>query len=151
MDTRAEADSLEAKANRDVAIETVRRDSVAKFFASMSQKVLGQTTLATQPAVLTRVNTIAHRQKPAAVIAALGALRDRTDSSHDLEKIHIPTLVIVGEEDVVTPPGLSEAMVKRLPNGRLATIPHAGHLANLERPSEFNAAIRNWLNSTRGS
>ena len=59
--------------------------------------------------------------------------------------IDVPTLVLVGEEDGVTPPALSERLAAQIPGGKLAIIPRAGHLANLEQPEAFNATIDGFL------
>jgi pimeloyl-ACP methyl ester carboxylesterase len=57
----------------------------------------------------------------------------------------VPILAIVGEEDAVTPIDDARAIVARAPDARLAILPEAGHLSNLENPSSFNAALRPWL------
>lgn len=68
-----------------------------------------------------------------------------TDFRSVLPQISVPTLVIVGEEDIVTPPSASEFLVKHIPNASLVKIPGAGHLTNIEKPEIFNAALRPFL------
>lgn len=62
-----------------------------------------------------------------------------------LPKITVPTLVIVGEEDIVTPPSASEFLAKNIPGAALVKIPGAGHLTNIEKPEAFNAALGPFL------
>ena len=62
-----------------------------------------------------------------------------------LKSFDFPTLVMVGEQDAITPPALAEAMIRELKRGSLEVIPSAGHLSNLEAPEAFNFAVRNWL------
>jgi 3-oxoadipate enol-lactonase len=68
-------------------------------------------------------------------------LRDRPDSTPMLREIGVPVLVIVGEEDTVTPPTEAEQMRAQLEDARLERIPGAGHLSCLESPPAFNAAL----------
>jgi len=90
------------------------------------------------------------------LIASLSALRVEpykqalhaivtTDFRSVLSKISVPTLVLVGEEDVVTPPAASEFLAAQISNAVLVRIPQAGHLTNIEKPKEFNAALRRFL------
>jgi 3-oxoadipate enol-lactonase len=66
-----------------------------------------------------------------------------------LGRISVPTLVVVGEEDVLTPPAEAEAMVAAIPGSRVAVIPRAGHLSNLENPAAFNDAVAGFLDAPR--
>ena len=81
------------------------------------------------------------RQKPETVAADLAALRDRADSRPVLAGIAIPTLVVVGAEDTLTPPADAEAMAAAIPGAKLTTIPGAGHLSPMERPGAVAAAL----------
>jgi pimeloyl-ACP methyl ester carboxylesterase len=79
------------------------------------------------------------------IIGALGGLRDRTDSRDTLPTITVPTLVIAGDVDVITPPADARALTAAIPGARLVVIPKAGHLSPLENPRAFNAAVRTFL------
>jgi 3-oxoadipate enol-lactonase len=68
-----------------------------------------------------------------------------TDFRVVLPHIKVPTLVVVGEEDVVTPPSDAEFLAKNIPGVVLVTIPGAGHLTNIEKPAAFNAALETFL------
>ena len=80
------------------------------------------------------------------IVNALHALAERPDSTDTLSSIGIPTLVVVGAEDRLTPVSDAEYMICRLQNAApLAVIPHAGHLSPLENPDAFNLALSNFL------
>jgi pimeloyl-ACP methyl ester carboxylesterase len=64
-----------------------------------------------------------------------------------LPHMKVPTLILVGEQDVLTPPADSEAMAKAIPGSTLVKIPEAGHLSNLERPQRFDPALLGFLRS----
>ena len=79
------------------------------------------------------------------VSRAIQRLRDRPDATPQLARAAIPALVIVGEEDGITPVAEARAMASALPESTLAVLPRAGHLANLEAPDAFQAALWPWL------
>lgn len=72
---------------------------------------------------------------------------NRADTRDSLERIGVPTLVVCGEEDVITPPSESRALAKGIPDASLLLMPGAGHFPMLEKPAEFNAALRTFLGS----
>jgi pimeloyl-ACP methyl ester carboxylesterase len=65
----------------------------------------------------------------------------RPDSFETLRAVRVPTLVIVGAEDTLSPPEDAQAMAETVTGARLEILPRAGHLTALERPEEFNAAV----------
>ncbi len=69
----------------------------------------------------------------------------RPDSTADLATIDVPTAVIVGEADAITPLANAKAMHERIAHSTLTVIPDAGHLANIEAPEAFEKAMRAWL------
>jgi pimeloyl-ACP methyl ester carboxylesterase len=140
VDTRAEADDDEGRKRRDEAIATVREAGVAKIADAMVPKLLSEASLGNRDLV-DRLRRILLRQKPETVEADLSAMRDRKDSTDLLARISIPALVLVGENDALTPPALSEKMAAAIPGARLVRIPGAGHLAPMERPGAVAAAL----------
>ena len=83
---------------------------------------------------------------PAGFIGALEAMKGRPDSTGDLAGISVPTLIIVGENDGVTPPDASRKLHEHISGSRLVVIPEAGHLSNIEAPEAFNGALAEFLN-----
>jgi 3-oxoadipate enol-lactonase len=144
-DTRAEADDESAKANRAKAIELVQTQGVAAFIETQLPKLISPASQSAQPQFAERVRTLAKRQSPEGVSAALAMLRDRPDARPGLAQVTCPTLIVVGEDDAITPPALADAMKAIIPHATLVRIPNAGHLANWERPAEFNSAVRAFL------
>jgi 3-oxoadipate enol-lactonase len=67
------------------------------------------------------------------------------DQADRARAIHVPTLVVCGQEDKVTPPALSDELARMIPGARLETIPGAGHISNLERPAEFNRIVEEFI------
>lgn len=145
-DTKSDPDDETGKANREKAIALVRDKGVPALIESNLPNMLSDDTRAQRLDVVEQVRQIAERQRPEVVIAALAALRDRPDALPGLSQIRVPTLVIVGEKDAVTPLAVAEKIAKGVSGSRLVTIPGAGHLSNLENPAAFNAAAREFLN-----
>jgi 3-oxoadipate enol-lactonase len=144
-DTRAGVDDTTAKANRTKSIAIVNEKGTAAFFDGMAPKVLSEQTQIAKPEVVARVKAIAAKQPSASVAAALAALRDRLDGNPGLKAIAVPTLVLIGEYDSVTP-GLSAANLSgQIHCSQLAYIPGAGHLSNVENADAFNATVRDFL------
>jgi pimeloyl-ACP methyl ester carboxylesterase len=148
-DTRAEADSPEGKANRDRLIAFARGHTAADVVEQMLPKLLGDTTRARRQEVVEEVRRIGSAQTPDGIIGALEAMRDRPDSTPLLGQIAVPALVVVGAEDGLTPPALAQTLAAALPDGRLAVIEGAGHLASLEQPEAFNAAVGSFVQALR--
>ena len=85
------------------------------------------------------------RQSAQGIRDAILRMMERPDSTPLLPSITVPTLVVVGEDDVLTPPADSEAIAATLPNASLVRIAGAGHLSNLEQPQAFEASVEAFL------
>jgi pimeloyl-ACP methyl ester carboxylesterase len=144
-DTKAQADTPEGVEGRKRTIELVSSKGAAGVADEMIPKLLGETTRRTRPEVVDRVHALAMSSSGEAIAGALRALMTRPDSTPQLSGIHVPTLIIVGEEDTVTPLAAAEEMHRGIGGSELVTIPEAGHLTNLEQPAAFDAAIGRFL------
>jgi pimeloyl-ACP methyl ester carboxylesterase len=144
-DTRAEADSAEGKANRDKTIAFARSHSAGAVVEQMLPKLVCEATRAHELHVVEEIRRIGSAQTADAVIGALQAMRDRPDATAWLGQINVPTLVIVGSADALTPPAMAQILVAGIPGARLAVLNEAGHMSNLEQPELFNAALRAFL------
>ena len=109
--------------------------------------LLGETTQQTRPDIAARVRQMIEGNSPQAIAAAQRGMAARRDSTYMLAAIDFPTLIIVGEEDTLTPVAEAEAMRDGIRGARLQVIEGAGHLSNIERPQEFNTALREFLDS----
>jgi pimeloyl-ACP methyl ester carboxylesterase len=150
VDSRASADDEAGRAKRDETIAAVRAGGVAPVLEAMPAKLLSPESFG-RADLLERVQRIISRQKPETVEADLAAMRDRPDSTGMLGGISIPTLVVVGERDVLTPPTDSEAMAAAIPGARLVTVPGAGHLTPMERPKAVAGALAEFFSPALAS
>ena len=144
-DTRSQADTAEGIAGRTRLLQVVQDTGPAGVANEMVPKLLGATTLASRPAVVARVRSLALANSGAAIAGAIRALMTRPDSTPLLAGIHVPTLIVVGDEDAITPPAASEEMRRAIAGSELVRIPQAGHLSNLEQPELFTAALAAFL------
>jgi pimeloyl-ACP methyl ester carboxylesterase len=149
-DTRAGADSEQARVGREKMLETLRTGGSRAIADEMVPKLLGKTTRSKRPDVVDHATRLIERQTSEGLAAAVVRLRDRPDSAPLLSEMGVPALVVVGEEDEVTPVSESEQMHARLPDSRLVRIPEAGHLSCMENPVAFSAALASFLSEIRG-
>ncbi|OUN01157.1 MAG: hypothetical protein BAA04_13200 [Firmicutes bacterium ZCTH02-B6] len=148
-DTRAEPDTQEGRTGRYEQAQRVEQDGVDVVVEAVLPRLVGETTRVRRPEVVAEVREMMAAARPAGVAAALRGLAERPDSRPTLADIEVPTLIIVGEEDVITPPALAEAMHAGIKDSRLAVIPGAGHLPNMETPEAFNDALLGFLEAVR--
>jgi pimeloyl-ACP methyl ester carboxylesterase len=144
-DTRSQADTPEGIAGRTRLLQVVQDKGPSGVADEMIPKLLGETTRATRPAVEARVRSLALASSSEAIAGAIRALMTRPDSTPLLASIHVPTLIVVGDEDTITPPAASEEMQRAIAGSELVRIPQAGHLSNLEQPDLFTAALAAFL------
>ncbi|MEP7226236.1 MAG: alpha/beta fold hydrolase [Gemmatimonadales bacterium] len=148
IDTRAEADAPEVRRARDAAAATARERGAGAIAESMLSKMLAPSTLSRRPEVAERVRELMARSPVAGLVGALAAMRDREESESLLPTLAgVPTLVVVGEADALTPPDQGKAMAAAIPGARLAVIPGAGHLPSVEQPVATTARLREFLTS----
>jgi 3-oxoadipate enol-lactonase len=146
-DTKAEADDAAAAANRDKMIDFASKNPSPAVIERMMPVVVCANTIAKRPEVIETVRHIASLQAPAGIVNALKALRDRPDATPNLKDVAVPTLVIVGREDALTPPAVAEKLTAGIHGARLVVLENAGHYSNLEQPEGFNQAVRALLAS----
>ena len=144
-DTRATADTPEARAQRERLIALVREKGSAAIVEEMLPKLLGKTALQERDDLQTLVREIAGGVPPQDVEAALTAMLRRPDSTPLLDRISFATLVICGDEDAATPLAEVEQLHQHIPRSRFVVLHGAGHLSNLEKPDEFSLALSDFL------
>jgi pimeloyl-ACP methyl ester carboxylesterase len=148
-DTKAEADSEEGRRARDQLAELAEASGPEAVAERLLPKLLAASTLADQPEVVTQCREMARRYSVRGMVGALRAMRDRSDSTALLPTIAVPTLVIVGAEDQISPPPVAQAMAQAIPGARYAVIPGAGHLAPLEQPLATSRVLADFLDTVR--
>jgi len=144
-DTRHQADTPEARANRYALIERIRAEGTPAAVEAFLPRLFGVTTQQERPELVETLRRKMQTNPAAGLIGALQAMAERPDRTELLPAIRVPTLVIVGEEDTAIPPDVARQMAEGIPDARLVVIPRAGHLANVEAPEAFNEAVRGFL------
>src|SRR5437870_7715996 len=145
VDTKAEADTTDGKAGRNKMIATVRTNGSAAIAAAMLPKMLAPQSQQTRPQLVQQVKSIMESCPPMTIEHALTAMRDRTDYGDCCPSIAVPTLIIVGDADAITPPATAESMHKTITHSKLVIIKGAGHLSPMEQPEQVNQALRQFL------
>jgi pimeloyl-ACP methyl ester carboxylesterase len=148
-DTRAAADKPEIAASRLATAERVLAEGVKPVTDSMKLKVFSPHTAATQPQLIEATERVMLRTDPRGIAAASRGMAERRDFTAEQKNIECPTLVLVGADDVLSPPTEMQTMASAIPNARFQIIPNAGHLAPLEQPTEANAVIEEFLDSLK--
>jgi 3-oxoadipate enol-lactonase len=149
QDTRAGADTEEARANRTTLAARVLEEGAAAAEEAFLPKLVGETTKRDSPDLVAQLRERILATSPSGIANGLRGLAARADSRETLGQIQVPTLVVVGEEDVLTPPAESESMAAAIAGSRVEVIPRAGHLSNLENPPAYDAALARFFDSLR--
>lgn len=144
-DTRAAADAPAARERRYQTIRQVETHGVEPLASTMPGTLL---SAGAPEAMREQVKAWIASADPRAIAAAQRAMAERPDSTDRLASIQVPTLVVVGDEDALSPPDEAARMASMLSHGRLVRIPHAGHLSSLENPAAFNHALRDFLGAS---
>jgi 3-oxoadipate enol-lactonase len=145
--TRPEPDSGEIRENRNEMALRVAQEGVEVLAELQMGRLLAPDTLRNDDGLVENVRAMILENSPDGAVAALGAMRERPDSTPLLGEIGVPTLVVGGEEDGISSPEVMGAMAAKIPDATHVTIPKTGHLSNLEDPGRFNAALDEFLKS----
>ena len=148
VDTRAEPDTDEARAKRRQMQDLVRTEGTSAVADVMLPSLLGPTTQTTDPHRAVEVRRLIEANRVDAISDALESLASRPDSRPTLAGISCPTLVVVGDEDALTPLPMAQTMASGIPGATLVVLPRAGHLSSVEQPAAFDAALHGWLDAT---
>lgn len=146
-DTKAEADTAEGLEGRRKMIALARSEGPAGVAESMLPRLLGSTSSERRPELIEKVRAMIRSCDTQGIVSAIEAIMGRQDSTRDLPRISCPTLVVVGEEDVLTPVADAVGMQNQISRSRLVILPQAGHLSNLEVPDGFALAVSDFLAS----
>ncbi len=144
-DTRSQGDAPEAVASRKGMQHLVREKGPSAVADALLPKLVCNATMASNPGVVENLRQQITSSSVEAIEGALQALMTRPDSTPMLPTLRIPTLLLVGDQDAITPPALSEQMHREIPGSELAVIPGAGHMSNMEQPAAFNEALGRFL------
>ncbi len=145
-DTKSEADTNEGKIKRSATLKTVKTEGVGVFAEEFVKTIFDPETCQTHPEIVESIKHTIRSTSPIGICGAVLALATRTDTTGVLSKIQVPTLILVGEHDKLTPPSDSEALQRQIAGSQLQTIRKAGHMSNLENAPEFNKHLIDFLN-----
>jgi len=144
-DTRAQADTEEAKQVRTQQAEQILTSGMASITDATLPKLLTPETVSKRPEVVKRIRDMMLKTKPAGAAAALMGMAAREDQTALLPRISVPTLILVGRDDPITPLQDSEKMHDTIAGSRLVVIENASHVSNIEQSAVFNAALLSFL------
>lgn len=147
-DTRAEADTEEGKQTRAQQAEKALAEGMAGIADAMLPKLLTPDTVSKHPEIVLFVRDMMLKMKPEGAAAALRGMAEREDQTPLLSQISVPTLLLVGAEDAITPVADSEKMHRAIAGSRLVVLENAGHVSNIERTQQFNDALLEFLRAS---
>jgi 3-oxoadipate enol-lactonase len=146
-DTQCIADSPEGKEKRYKVIDDIKANGVKEFNEKFINSVFHKDTLSNNKELVESLRTVVFANSQQVIIAGLTALAERAQTCSTLGAISIPTLILCGREDEVTPLAQSEFMHQLIDRSTLHVIEKAGHVSNLEHPDEFNQQLLGFLTS----
>ena len=144
-DTRPQADTAEARANRLKAAAAVLEQGTEPFIESMIPKLMGHTTVTMRPDLVDGARAMMRKMSAEDISLVLRGMAERPDSVTDLKSINVPTLIVIGEEDVVSTVADGELMRQNIAGSQLKVIPKAGHYAVWEQPEAVGTVLRQFL------
>jgi 3-oxoadipate enol-lactonase len=148
--TKAQADSPEAKAARLQAAAEVLERGTEPFFESVVPKLIGKTTRESRPDLVDGALDMMRKMSAGNVAQVQRGMAERPDSLPDLKTINVPTLLVTGDEDILTGPSEAELMRQNIPGSQMKTIRRAGHYSPWERPEEVGQLLRQFFDSVHG-
>jgi 3-oxoadipate enol-lactonase len=149
--TKAQADTSEARAGRLQAAADVRERGTEPFFESLVPKLIGKTTLSTRPDLVEGALRMMRKMSAEDVALVQKGMAERSDSVETLKGINVPTLIVTGDEDIFTGVSEAELMQRNIPGSQMKVIAKAGHYSLWEQPEEVGKLLRQFLDNVRGS
>lgn len=147
--TRASADSDQARLRRARSAEKALNQGTAAAVADLLPLLLASSTLQSRPDIVQKVRAMAESVQPRVFAAVQAGLAERPDSTQLLSKVNFPVLIISSDQDALNTIQEAQALQEIIPDSRLRIIQGAGHLSNLERPDQFNAILTEFLESLK--
>jgi 3-oxoadipate enol-lactonase len=146
-DTRATTDSPVVRQGRETMIQKARTDGVAAATEGQFARMMAPGNYERLPDVASRIRAPMNATDPRTIVATQQGMLAREDWQDKLSTIMLPTLIVVGDQDGMTPPEEARLMHSLIPDAHLAIIPAAGHMSNMEEPARFNLALADFLAS----
>jgi pimeloyl-ACP methyl ester carboxylesterase len=146
-DTRSAADTEEGRAGRLKMAEHVAEWGSERVAEMMGPKLFAPLSFTTMPETVQAVRGMVERTQPASIAAAQLGMAARADSADLLPAIRVPTLVLVGEHDALSPPSEMESIAEAVPGARFVVVLEVGHMAPMENPESVNRSLAEFLSS----
>jgi len=150
-DTRPQPDTPEARSNRLKAATDVLEQGSEPFLESMIPKLMGRTTVGTRPDLVDGARRMMRKMSPQDISLVQRGMAERPDSVGDLKTINVPTLIVIGEEDVLSTVADGELMRQSIAGSQLKVVPKAGHYAPWEQPELVGPVLRQFLDAVHGT
>ena len=144
-DTKSGPDNSEGKLKRAAGIKMINEEGVEKFVQQFVPNCFSENFMAAHKEEYNNVLNKSQQNSPTGAKGCLLAMAGRTDTTSYLHKILIPTLVICGEEDKLTPPEVMKSMADNINNSEFSIVNGAGHMAPLESANIVNQKIKEFL------
>jgi len=144
-DTKPDADTEEGKANRERVAQLALSEGSSAVADLQIPRLLSAYTRQHHLEVETQVRRMAEAATGSGIAAVSRGMAQRTDAHDLLAQISVPTLVLVGEQDELTPPTVAQGYAAQIPGAQFVVIPQAGHLSNLEQPEAFLQVLQQFL------
>jgi 3-oxoadipate enol-lactonase len=148
-DTRPQADTAEARANRLKSADTVVEQGTEPFIETLMPKLMGRTTLTTRPDLVEGARAMMRKMSAEDLSMVLRGMAERPDSVMDLKTINVPTLLVIGEEDMFSTVADGEFMRRNIPGSQLRVISKGGHYSPWEQPEAVGTVLRQFLDMQR--
>lgn len=148
-DTQCTADSDEAKEKRLKTVEEIKQKGTSEFNENFIKSVFHPDSFQNKREVVERLREVVVSNSTRLITAGLVALAERSESCSTLGAIAIPTLIICGAQDQLTPVAQSQFMHENIKGSLLKVIEGAGHVSNLEQPEEFNKHLNSFLKTVK--
>src|SRR5579864_3318461 len=145
--TKAPADNAEGRAARLQAADDVMQRGTEPFFESMIPRLLGKTTRESRPDLVEGAMRMLRKMSPEDVAQVQRGMAARPDSVETLKTVNVPTLLITGDEDILTGVNEAQLMQQHIHGSQLRVIPRAGHYAPWEQPEGVAKLLRQFLDS----
>jgi pimeloyl-ACP methyl ester carboxylesterase len=143
--TKAQADSPEAKAGRLKTAEDVLERGTEPFFQSMIPKLMGETTRRTRPDLVDGALQMMRKMSPEDIAQVQRGMAERPDSIETLKTMNVPTLLVTGDEDVLTGVAEAELMHRNIAASQMKVVAQAGHFSPWEQPGEVGTIVRQFV------
>lgn len=150
FNTKAQADTAEARASRWQAAADVLEQGTETFFKSMAPKLMSKTTFTTRPDLVEGALRLMRKMSAEDVALVQRGMAERPDSIDTLKNINVPVMIVTGDEDVLTGVNEAELMRQNIAGSRMKVVTRAGHYSPWEQPQEVGLMLRQFVDTVRG-